>query len=308
MNEFLLVDRASLLFEMASGCELHRDPASGKVKFLPLGRWRGTLQQEDIPLPYIKLSDHLDMVGVLLKSSFIKTRKANCDELIEKFGKIIGPWKSGKFMPLSQRPYSINTYALPKIWFRCHALELRAGDFDKINSSIKSWLYSDLLEKPEELAMFKPKRVGGLGVQHVKFKAMAILIRSFIESAVDPKYINNAYHHALYRYHVIGDNSLVEPDKSPYYSPEFFNAIKLVLQEGLLNVVTMSTKQWYRVLMENHFTMELDATGNRIRKALKCEIIHQAVDWDRSWQLSQLKGLDSSQSTFLLSKPIPNST
>ena len=38
MNEFLLVDRASLLFENASGCELHRDPASGKVKFLPLGR------------------------------------------------------------------------------------------------------------------------------------------------------------------------------------------------------------------------------------------------------------------------------
>ena len=147
--------------------------------------------------------------------------------------------------------------------------------------------------------MFKPKTVGGLGVQNVKFKAMAILIRSFIESAVDPKYINNAYHHALYRYHVIGDNSLVEPDKSPYYSPEFFNAIKLVLQEGLLNVVTMSTKQWYRVLMENHFTMELDATGNRIRKALKCEIKHPTVDWDRSWQLSQLKGLDSSQSTFL---------
>ena len=38
MNEFLLVDRASLLFENASWCELHRDPESGKVKFLPLGR------------------------------------------------------------------------------------------------------------------------------------------------------------------------------------------------------------------------------------------------------------------------------
>ena len=53
MQEFLLVDRASLLFERASGCELHRDPASGKVKFLPLGRWQGTLQQEIIPPLYI---------------------------------------------------------------------------------------------------------------------------------------------------------------------------------------------------------------------------------------------------------------
>ena len=66
MNEFLLVDRASLLFKNESDCELHRDPASGKVKFLPLGRWRGTLQQEDITLPYIVLSEHLDMVGVVL--------------------------------------------------------------------------------------------------------------------------------------------------------------------------------------------------------------------------------------------------
>ena len=299
MNEFLIVDRASLLFENASGCELHRDPTSGKVKFLPLGRWRGTLQQEDIPLPYIKLSDHLDMVGVVLKSTFIKTRKANCDELLERFGKIIGPWKSGKFMPLSQRPWSINSYALPKIWFRCHSLELRAGDFDKIISNIKSWLYSDLLEKPEELALFRPKMVGGLGVQHVKYKAMAILIRSFIESAVDPKFINNLYHNALYRFHVVGDNSLVEPAKSPYYSPEFFNAIKLVSQEGMLNVVTMSTKQWYRVLIENNYTMELDRTRNRIWKPLKCETKHPEVNWERSWRFIQQKGLDSSQSTFL---------
>ena len=74
MSEFKLVDTASLLFEKASGCELHRDPTSGKVKFLPLGRWRGTLQQEDIPLPYIALSDHLDMLGVVLKATHAQTQ------------------------------------------------------------------------------------------------------------------------------------------------------------------------------------------------------------------------------------------
>ena len=35
--------RGSALFEAASGCVLHCDPASGKVKFPPLGRWKGTL-------------------------------------------------------------------------------------------------------------------------------------------------------------------------------------------------------------------------------------------------------------------------
>ena len=53
MQEFSLVDKAMSLFERASGCKLHRDPASKKCKFLPLSRWRGTLQQEDIPCTYM---------------------------------------------------------------------------------------------------------------------------------------------------------------------------------------------------------------------------------------------------------------
>ena len=66
MQEFSLVDMAMTLFEKASGCQLHRDPASKKCKFLPLARWRGTLQQEDIPCTYMSLSDHLEMLGVEL--------------------------------------------------------------------------------------------------------------------------------------------------------------------------------------------------------------------------------------------------
>ena len=79
MSEFTLVDHGSFLFEQASGCVLHRDPASGKVKFLPLGRWKGTLTKEDLPVNYIALSDHLDMIGVELRATHTQTRKANGD-------------------------------------------------------------------------------------------------------------------------------------------------------------------------------------------------------------------------------------
>ena len=77
MEEFSLVNNASALFEAASGCRLHRDPASQKCKFLPLGRWRRTLQQEDLPpsCQYMIISDHLDMVGVQLKATWTQTRK-----------------------------------------------------------------------------------------------------------------------------------------------------------------------------------------------------------------------------------------
>ena len=300
MNEFLLVDRASLLFENASGCELHRDPTSGKVKFLPLGRWRGTLQQEDIPLPYILLSEHLDMVGLVLKATYTQTRKTNCDDILDKFGKILGPWKGGKFMPLTQRPWSVNTYALPKIWFRCHSLELRAGDFSKINSTIKSWLYADMLEKPEELVMFRPKWKGGLNVQNVKYKAQAILIKSFLETALNPKFINNLFHNALYRWHVLGDRSIAGPGNSPYYSLEFYSAIRQVVKEGLLNIAMMSTKQWYQVLIENNITKEVDEnTGRQVWKPTKCEVNFPSISWDRSWGLAFSSGLNSDQSSFL---------
>ena len=76
MAEFTMVDSASSLFERSSGCKLHRDPTSGKCKFLPLGRWKGTLMQEDIPCPYMVLSDHLDMLGVELKATTTQTKNS----------------------------------------------------------------------------------------------------------------------------------------------------------------------------------------------------------------------------------------
>ena len=72
------------------------------VKFLPLGRWRGTLTREDLPVNYIVLSEHLDMVGVKLFSSYQKTRKVNGDDLQTKVHNIVGGWKGGKFMPLTR--------------------------------------------------------------------------------------------------------------------------------------------------------------------------------------------------------------
>ena len=77
MSEFITVDNGCRIFEQASGCQLHRDPTAGKCKFLALGRWKGLLEQDGIPLPYMVLSDSLDMVGVELKATWSKTRQAN---------------------------------------------------------------------------------------------------------------------------------------------------------------------------------------------------------------------------------------
>ena len=71
------------LFELSSGNKLHRDRVTGKCKVLPLGRWRNTLQQEDIGHPHFRLTDRLSMVGVELLASWQQTRKVNNDELLK---------------------------------------------------------------------------------------------------------------------------------------------------------------------------------------------------------------------------------
>ena len=54
-------------------------------------------------------------------------------------------WKTGKFMHLSLRAWSLNIYCFSKIWFRTHSVDLREADFNKMTSSAKSWLYADML-------------------------------------------------------------------------------------------------------------------------------------------------------------------
>ena len=127
MADFQLVDQACRLFDLASGCKTHRDPSSDKCKVLALGRWRGTLQQEDIPVPYLKLTDHLDYLGCKLYATYSATRRVNGEALKQTVQDQMGSWKAGQFLLLFQRPWSLNTYCYSKIWYRTGYIHLRLG-------------------------------------------------------------------------------------------------------------------------------------------------------------------------------------
>ena len=93
-------------------------------------------------------------------------------------------------------------------------------------------------------------------MRSVKYKAMAILLRSFIETALGDGFIMNNYHNALFRWHVLGETGISDPGRPPYYSLEFFSALKLALQYGP-QVTNLATKQWYKFLMENNMSKDL---------------------------------------------------
>ena len=280
MQEFLLVDKAMSLFEMSSGCKMHRDPTSGKCKFLALGRWRGTLNQEDLPCNFFSLSDHLDMLGVTLKATYIATRKVNGDELQERIKNVVGPWRSGKFMPLTMRPHSLNCYAFSKLWHKCTTTDLRVGDIMAINKQAKSWLYADLLEKPGELALYRHTSNGGLGLFNIQLRALANLINSFLETACNPKFRRNQYHEALFNHHVLENTPSINLDIPPYFKGDFFPAIKRI-HASPLNVANIKVKDIYRFLIEE-VTMEEDISGIQTLQPLRVELACPSNQWEQT--------------------------
>lgn len=239
------------------------------------------------------------MIGVQLKATHTQTRKTNGDILQEKIKNTIGPWKGGKFMPLTQRCHSVNTYCLPKIWFKCASIDLRVLDISKITSNIKSWVYADQLEKPEEIVLYRRREAGGLQMINVKYRAMAELIKAFLDTSINPNFIRNIYHRALYDWHVEEIRSIPDPGRPPYYSPEFFKAIKTVKEEGLLRISGMSSGMWYRALMENYLTAEVDENGFHYARHCKIEDKHPNVDWENTWPLARMPGLESGDCSFL---------
>ena len=128
-------------------------------------------------------------------------------------------------MPLIMRPYSLNSYALPKLWHRCNTINLRTGDINSTTKQVKSWLYADLLEKPEELALYRHPVDGGLGLHHTQCRALAFQIDCFLETACKPEFVINQYHQALLPVHVYEEDHQ-GPEIPPYFRGDFFLAIK----------------------------------------------------------------------------------
>ena len=60
-------------------------------------------------------------------------------------------------------------------------MDLRVGHSAAITSTVKSWLYQDMLEKPQDLVTYRQVGLVGLGVHFVKIEAMAMLIHTFLQ-------------------------------------------------------------------------------------------------------------------------------
>ena len=174
-----------------------------------------------IPHNFFTLSGHLDFLGVTLIPTYYLTRSVNGDVLKDRINKVIGPWRGGRFMSLTLRPHSTNLYAFSKILYKCNTIAPRVSDLQHFNSAAKKFIYADLLIKPTELILFRDINQGGLGLTCIKMKARAALISTFLETAINPKFIRNNYHNCLYRCRILSERA---PDLKapPCLDEEFF--------------------------------------------------------------------------------------
>ena len=129
-----------------------------------------------------------------------------------------------------------------------------------------------MLEKPSELLLYRPTEEGGLGLQHVQSKALAGLIATFLQTAINGDFQNSLYHSILYRYYCLKDYTVPRLDLPPYYSIQFFNIIRDVVENSPLNPVKMFKKQWYWHLLEKNVTMDIvDDEGRMEPKKSRAE-------------------------------------
>ena len=204
-------------------------------------------------------------------------------------------------MPVTQRGWSLNSYALSKVWSKTKCVDLRACDITNITKTYKSWLYQDMFAKPEEMILHRPQHYGGLGLHSLKYKAIAGFITTFLQTAVNPSFCQNLLHSLLFRKYVLNEDESAAPDPPPpYFTPDLFSIIRKVKDESPLNIVTMTEKDWSRLLTEDCLTMTTNPeTEQRHFTPCKAELASPSTDWSLSWAACRQPGVSPELASFL---------
>ena len=66
-----------------------------------------------------------------------------------------------------------------------------------------------------------------------------------------------------------------------------------------MNVATMTTAQWYRVLLEQELTMQTMQNNTMEYISSRSELASPGTDWELTWRRARLKGLGSEATSFL---------
>ena len=78
-----------------------------------------------------------------------------------------------------------------------------------------------------------------------------------METAAIKSFRHSLFHEHMYRYYVKEEKFLPDPGFTPFYDAKFFETIRQYYLQESSNILNMSFKQWYTVLLEDRVLMNL---------------------------------------------------
>ena len=284
-EEFVILNDSLKIFELASGCKFHRDPKSQKCKVMPIGSWKRWLLQENVPLPFLKVADHLEILGAKYFESWSKTRSYIGENLIETVKFKANKWSGGRFYELLQKPHIVNTWMFSNLWYNASVIDLKCGDMDKIQQYGNKYVYkgSGTPRRPEKEVNYIDKNDGGLQITHIRAKCNALLVKYLLLESETNCYIN-----AVIRRYVMKEEVLPKPVEPPYMTKEVKENIKLVIE----GTSSTETKVIYKILLQKELNIDEDFK-------LKIETQNEKFDMSSAMRLINSKVLSLQVRNFL---------
>ena len=115
---------------------------------------------------------------------------------------------------------------------------------DKIQSEGNDYIFADCYLRPQKLVNYIDKSAGGLQINHVRSKAMALFIKNLLEES-----FTNIYLDAVVRKYCLDEDVLPTPVRPFYLDNRLVSAMKTVLG----STQQISTKSIYDVLLKDEF-------------------------------------------------------
>ena len=95
-------------------------------------------------------------------------------------------------------------------------------DIAFFNTVSKSFIYGGLLEKPEQITLYRETQDGGLGFVNIQCRAKAALIVTFPNF---PNFQRNIFYQTLYL-HYVQNEPIPAPKIPPNFAGDFFPTIR----------------------------------------------------------------------------------
>ena len=248
-EEFSVLNKCLILFEQASGCRFHRDPLSQKCTVMPLGNQMKKKLKNNCPLPFLQVTDRIEVLGISLYQTWTNTKSKTGEKLINKISNITRKWNGGRFYDLLLRPHIVNTYLLSNIWYYASVIDLKVSDTTSVQSMSNKYVHSNSSLRPETIANYADKKSGGLGVVYVKSKATALFIKNLLDDAKTNLYIS-----AVMRKYCENEEISPIPFRPPFLSEALISCIRYVKE----NVKQLDSTNIYRALLIKEFNLNRD--------------------------------------------------